>query len=74
VKRYTKKGSIMKDSKLIGKIAHIKNNIDSQEAGGYGRIVAIIGNEYHIAMYGDTDFCLVFTRDEFVIRRERKQK
>lgn len=57
----------------IGKIAHIKTNIDSIHAGGWGRIVAIIGNEYHIAMYDGKNVCCVFERNEFIIRRERKE-
>lgn len=58
---------------IIGKIAHIKPNIDSPHAGGWGRIVAIIGNEYHIAMYDGKDDDCVFERNEFVVHRKRKE-
>lgn len=57
---------------LIGKKAYIKANIDSVHAGGWGEIVWECGGEYHIAMYGDKDYCPIFTRNEFVVHRERK--
>ena len=63
-----------KKSKLIGSTAFIKDNIESIHAGGWGKIVAFDGTEYHIAMYEDESDCCVFTRNEFVIRRERKNK
>lgn len=66
-----------KNSKLIGKVAYIKNHIDSNDydIGGWGDIIAVEEDgTFHIAMYGDTDFVLVFTRKEFIVHRERKQR
>lgn len=57
---------------LVGRIAFIKENLDSCHAGGWGVIVAIEGDEYHIAMYEDENFCAVFARNEFVIHRAKK--
>lgn len=57
---------------LIGKKAHIKANIDSIHADGWGIIVAIeYGEMYHIAMWGDNNDVCTFKRNEFVVHREK---
>ena len=55
---------------LIGKKAYIKATIDSPHAGGWGVIVDKDADGcYHVAMYGDADDCLVFTRKEFTVHK-----
>lgn len=62
-----------KNSKLIGRVAYIKNSVDSDgwDIGGWGDIIAVDSDGlFHIAMYGDHDVQCVFNRNEFVVRRK----
>lgn len=64
----------MRNSNLIGRVAYIKNSIDSSsyDIGGWGDIIAVDEDGiFHIAMYGDTDDVHIFTRNEFVVHRKR---
>ncbi len=66
----------MKGEKLIGKIATIINK-ESELYNGYGMIVYYDGEYYHIAPYCRTlegamkESSLIFTRDEFRIKRDK---
>lgn len=63
-----------KQSALIGRVAYIKNSIDSNSynIGGWGDIIAVDEDgTFHIAMYGDLDDVQVFNRNEFVVHRKR---
>lgn len=64
----------MKNSKLIGKVAYIKNNIDSYsyDIGGWGDIIGVDDDGcFHIAMYGDNNDVRIFNRNEFVVHRKK---
>lgn len=56
--------------KYIGREVYIKEG--SWMAGAWGIVVAIIGDEWHIAIYGDTDSCPVYSRDELRIPRKQR--
>ena len=48
-----------------------KVNIKSafQQAGDWGIVIGFDGEDYHVAMMGDTNTACVFARSEFTIRR-----
>ena len=58
----------MRKMNYIGKEVKIKAG---WMKGEYGIIYAVIGDEYHVGLYGDRDNCLVFSRDEITVRRTR---
>jgi hypothetical protein len=58
----------MKASKLIGKEARIKSNIDSWAAGEWGVVTGYDGEYYYISLYNGDDE-LVFERSEFIVKR-----
>ena len=55
-------------SRLIGKQATITTK-DSIYYGEWGTIKMFDGEYYHIAIYNDADMAVIFTRDEFRVRR-----
>jgi len=57
-------------SKLIGKRAYIKDDIESWAAGEWGIIKYYDGDYYHIAIWnGETQ--PIFSRNEFVVPRDQ---
>lgn len=52
-------------SDMIGKEARIKAG---WMKGEWGIIYGVIGDEYHVGIYGDRDNCQVFSREEITIK------
>ena len=56
---------------IIGKRVEIKSGFHK---GDWGIVQDCVDGEYYIAMFGDTNVCPVFGRDEFVVRRSTTKK
>lgn len=65
---------------LIGKKAFIKSSVAEEYKGGsyWGTIISYDGEYYHIQMLCNgcdpTAPTLIFKRNEFIVRREKKNK
>lgn len=58
-------------SKLIGREVTITSK-DSWAYGEWGIIKFYDGEDYHIALYNDDKMALVFSRNEFRVKRNKK--
>ena len=54
----------------VGTKVHIKSP-GSWEDGGWGIVKYFDGDDYHVAMYGGEDNCLLFSREELRVPRNR---
>lgn len=61
----------MNTTKLVGKTVYVKetSSISTEWRGEWGIVTALIGDEYHVAMWGDKNTQLPFLRNEFTVAK-----